>query len=302
MTYDEFLEKITGDLRTDFSTVLPEQYRKAEIGNRRVQKLQGCSYLGLTFRPEGAAAEASLDLKPLYESFLDGRPYSALLRELEQELIKLANRMPSPDPDIFGSYDILKHHLMIQLIPRKGNEEMLKDLPHEDLEDLCAVYRFDLRCLGCPDSSILITTSMLEGYGITPEQLHKDALLYAPLLHPASFRRLRDILSERGVTDIPEDADAPAIFVATVENGFSGAGVLLYPGFLDYAAGRLKDRFYILPSSIHELLFIEDKEDIRPEFLKEMVHSINEAHVAPEDRLSDCVYHYTGSSGLLEAV
>ena len=106
MTYDEFLEKITGDLRTDFSTVLPEQYRKAEIGNRNVKKLQGCSYLGLTFRPEGAVSEASLDLKPLYESFLNGRPYSALLRELEQELLKLANRMPSPDPDIFGDYEI----------------------------------------------------------------------------------------------------------------------------------------------------------------------------------------------------
>ena len=100
----------------------------------------------------------------------------------------------------------------------------------------------------------------------------------------------------------PPSPSSPAIFVATVENGYSGAGVLLYPGFLDYAAGRLKDRFYILPSSIHELLFIEDKDDIRPEFLKEMVRSINEAHVAPEDRLSDCVYHYTGSSGLLEAV
>ena len=293
MTYIEFLDKITEDLREDFSTILPERYRKAEIGNREVQKLQGRSYFGLTFRPEGAVAEASLDLKPLYESFMDGRPYPALLREPVSE----ANH-----PDIFGDYDKLKHHLMIQLIPRKGNEEMLKDLPHKDLEDLCAVYRFDLGCLGCPDSSILITSSLLEGYGVTPEQLHADALKYAPLLHPASFRRLRDILLERSGAEIPEEEGAPDIFVATVENGYSGAAVLLYPGFLDYAAGRLKDRFYILPSSIHELLFIEDKDDIRPEFLKEMVHSINEAHVAPEDRLSDCVYHYTRSDGLLKAV
>ncbi|MBQ7536309.1 MAG: hypothetical protein IJT43_11930 [Stomatobaculum sp.] len=302
MTYSEFIDKITKDLQTDFGTILPERYRKAEIGSREVQKLQGRSYLGLTFRPEGAATEASLDLKPLYESFKNGRPYSALLKELEQELLKLANRMPSPDPELFSNYDKLKHHLMIQMIPRKGNEKMLEDLPHRDLEDLCAVYRFDLCCLGCPDSSILITRSMLEDYGITPEQLHSDALQYAPLLHPASFRKLHDIIKENGGADIPEDADAPAIFVATVENGFSGAGVLLYPGFLDYAAGRLKGRFFILPSSIHELLFIEDNDDIRPEFLKEMVRSINEAHVAPEDRLSNCVYHYTSGSGLPEAV
>lgn len=303
MTYTEFVDKIAEDLRTDFSTVLPKQYRNTEIGAREVKKLQGCSYYGLNFRPEGAVTDASLDLKPLYEAMEDGRPYPDLLAELEQELLRLAPRMPAPDPELFMDYENLKPYLTIHLIPRKGNEEMLEEIPHWDFEDLCAVYRVDLSELGCPDSSMLVTSELLRHYGVTPEELHRDALHFAPMSHPASLRFLREIMAERCRQSAPYGmGGGPEILVATVKDGFSGAGVLLYPGVLDRAAERLGGSFFVLPSSVHELLFIEDNGDIHPEFLKEMVSAINAAHVAPQDRLTDSVYHYTAEEGLLEAV
>ena len=303
MTYTEFVDKIQEDLRTDFSTVLPEQYRNTEIGTGEVKKLQGCSYYGLSFRPEGSATGASLDLKPLYESMQEGRPYADLLADLEAELLKLARHMPDPDPALLGNYEKLKRSLTIQLIPRKGNEELLKEIPHRDFEDLCAVYRVDLSDLGCPDSSMLVTSRLLGEYGVTPEELHRDALRYAPIFHPATLRSLREIISEQcGPESVCGEESGPDILVATVEDKFFGAGVLFYPDFLDHAAALLGGKFFILPSSIHELLFIEDNGDIRPEFLKEMVRAINEAHVAPRDRLSDSVYHYTGKGPRLEAV
>ena len=40
MTYNEFLEKITNDLRTDFTTVLPKRYRKAEIGSEGLAEIE----------------------------------------------------------------------------------------------------------------------------------------------------------------------------------------------------------------------------------------------------------------------
>lgn len=303
MTYTEFVDKIAADLRTDFSTVLPKMYRNTEIGVREVKKLQGCSYYGLNFRPEGAVTDASLDLKPLYEALEDGRPYPELLAELEQELLKLASRMPAPDPELFMDYENLKPYLTIHLIPRKGNEEMLEEIPHWDFEDLCAVYRVDLSELGCPDSSMLVTSELLRHYGVTPEELHRDALHFAPMSHPASLRSLSEIMAERCRQSAPyRMGGGPEILVATVADGFSGAGVLLYPGVLDRAAGRLGGSFFVLPSSVHELLFIEDNGDIHPEFLKEMVSAINAAHVAPKDRLTDSVYHYTAEGALLEAV
>ncbi len=299
MVYTQFLDKVVDDLRTDFDTVLPEKYRNTRIGKRKVKKLQGRSYLGLTFQPEDAAAEASFDLKEMHSAYEKGRPYYELLSELEQELLRIADHMPEPDMDLFRDYSHLKYHLMLQLIPRKGNEEMLESIPHIDVEDLCAVYRIDLHFAGCPDSSILITRAMLEDFNITEEQLKEDALHHAPNSHPASLRPLRSMLAESCADFSDEDFEAPSIYVATVASGFSGAGVLLYPGFLEDAARLLKGDFFILPSSIHELLFISDNGDISTDFLKDMVHSINQAHVAPSERLSDSVYRYDKEQGAL---
>jgi len=53
----------------------------------------------------------------------------------------------------------------------------------------------------------------------------------------------------------PEDEQ---IFVASVPDKVHGAGVLAYKDFMDQAAERAGGDFYILPSSIHEILIVPD--------------------------------------------
>ena len=65
------------------------------------------------------------------------------------------------------------------------------------------------------------------------------------------------------------------------------------------AAEKLGDSFFILPSSRHEVILVppEMGKDYRD--LEDMVHQVNESQVAPEDRLSDHVYHFEhGGRGL----
>lgn len=50
--------------------------------------------------------------------------------------------------------------------------------------------------------------------------------------------------------------------------------------------------FFILPSSTHETLVIPDNGTFDYRVLEDMVQTINENEVAPEERLSDHVYHY----------
>lgn len=53
------------------------------------------------------------------------------------------------------------------------------------------------------------------------------------------------------------------------------------------------NEIYILPSSRHEVLAIP-AESADPNQLEEMVRTINEMEVAPQDRLSNSVYKYDG--------
>ena len=49
---------------------------------------------------------------------------------------------PAVTAEDIGSYEAVKDKLMIQLIGREGNEEMLRTIPHHSIEDMEIVYRF----------------------------------------------------------------------------------------------------------------------------------------------------------------
>ena len=50
--------------------------------------------------------------------------------------------------------------------------------------------------------------------------------------------------------------------------------------------------FVLIPSSIHECLFLPDDEGADVDTLRMMVREVNETQVAPEEVLSDSVYRY----------
>jgi hypothetical protein len=95
----------------------------------------------------------------------------------------------------------------------------------------------------------------------------------------------------------PEDE---RIFVASVDNKVHGAAVLAYPGFFEQAKKVVGGNFYILPSSIHECLLVPDKVEMGFRELSDMVRDVNMTQVAPEDKLTDTVYHYDGKDGIFE--
>ena len=61
---------------------------------------------------------------------------------------------------------------------------------------------------------------------------------------------------------------------------------------------RVGEKFYVLPSSVHELLVVPSNIGMDVGQLKEMVTSINASEVALEERLSDNVYRYSTEKGL----
>ena len=71
-----------------------------------------------------------------------------------------------------------------------------------------------------------------------------------------------------------------------------GAACLAYQGILETIAGILRRNYYILPSSIHEVIVLPDRGELEVEGINEMVKDINECELDPEDVLSDHCYKY----------
>ena len=94
--------------------------------------------------------------------------------------------------------------------------------------------------------------------------------------------------------------DDEFLFVASSPDAIHGAGVIAYPGFLDQAAQQLEGDFFILPSSIHEVILAKDNGFLHAEELTDLVQAVNQTEVAPEERLSDNAYHFDSREHIFE--
>lgn len=71
-----------------------------------------------------------------------------------------------------------------------------------------------------------------------------------------------------------------------------GASVLLYSGRLESIGAYFKENYYILPSSIHEVIIIPESRALPREEMECVIREVNETQVQAEEFLSDHVYYY----------
>jgi hypothetical protein len=147
----------------------------------------------------------------------------------------------------------------------------------------------------------------LDSYGITADQLHEDAMTIAPELRPEVIKTMSETLQEMmgdeafmmmGMPIAPPENEP--LFVATVPDKVQGASVLAYQDFMEQAAERVGGDFYVLPSSIHEILLVRDDGSMNRADLEDMVRTVNATEVQPEDILTDSVYHYDSKDKIFE--
>ena len=70
------------------------------------------------------------------------------------------------------------------------------------------------------------------------------------------------------------------------------AFVTALSGFFEQAAATIGGSYYVIPSSIHDLILLADDGTLTVEELQNTVREINETEVSESDFLSNEVYHY----------
>ena len=195
MNYEQFLEQMKEDLQARFAEDLPPELADVRIGIRNVEKLQGESYRGLSFRSGDSPVEANLNMTGAFQAYEAGRPYEDILEEVEAQLMKVVDRTPQFNIGELTDYEAMKPKLMMEVIPQKGNEDRLENIPHQKVEDMALVYRLDMGDSAGGKMTSVITNQQLKSFDITAEQLHQDALENAPLTHPASLRSMQEVIA-----------------------------------------------------------------------------------------------------------
>ena len=205
------------------------------------------------------------------------------------------NTIPKLDKEDLNDYSKVRGRLSMEMVETRRNTGGLRQVPHEEMEDLSVVCRIVVGMDRQSRETVLVTNEMLDHYGITRDQLMSDAKENAPQFLPASLCSISEAL---GISTDPGSMDM--LYVASVEGMRHGAGVLAYPGFLDNAAEKLGGDFYILPSSIHEVLLMRDDGNITARELQDIISTVNQNEVLPAERLSNHAYRYDSREHVFE--
>ena len=284
MNYEEFLT----EAKETLTMLLSEDYPGISVETVNVDKLQNSSYRGLSIKEAGTDVAMTMNMMPVYEEIQEGRSKELVLGSFAREVRERMEEMPIFDVGVIRNYDVMKENLSMQMVSNQGNEKMLSDVPHKVMADLAAVYRIQVG----RDISFLVTNDMIRSYGITEAQLMEDAEKYAPQHAPLSIRSMAEVMAEMMPPGMELPDQEPKMFVATVQEQAYGSGVLAYPQFMEMAEDRLEGDFFVLPSSVHELLLVPDNGEMKWRELEEMVKTVNATTVDPKEQLSDHVYHY----------
>ena len=191
------------------------------------------------------------------------------------------------DLPFLKDYDQLKPRLSIRL----SNPTRVKpDAVTMPFRDLSITFHIDVSdVVGKENASCTINTSLLDSIGAEKKRLYVDSIENSVRTRPAVTMPIEKYMGGMGFPEIEEKS---GLMIATTEGLAYGAAVVLYPGFLEIISGG-KD-LYMIPSSVHEWLYIEDCGAFTKERLAEMLRTVNQEVVAEDEFLSDDLYCWRG--------
>ena len=303
MNYEEFKENLANDVKEQMESKFGSE---VTVETRTVEKMNE-TYDALTVKPEDSIIGVNLNITNLYKEYEDGKDFDSLVNGAAEVAENALSNKPDFNLDAISNYGMMKDKLAIEVVSAERNKGMLETVPHKEIEDMAVVYRFIVGENGPAGvGSILVTNQMLDNYGVSADQLHQDAIRNAPEIRPLVIEGMAEVLAKQmGIEDlemlgfnIPPEQEQ--MFVASVEGNIHGAGVLAYQDFMDQAAERAGGSFFILPSSIHEVLIIPDNGKFDTASLEQMVREVNATTVDLADQLTDNVYHYDAEEKVFE--
>ena len=135
---------------------------------------------------------------------------------------------------------------------------------------------------------------MLDIWGIREEQLYQAALEQNMKKYPFIIADAGQFLfkTEPVPEQFPEEMKENRFYYLTNSNIVNGAATILYPDILKTIGDKFQGNYFILPSSIHEVLLLKNDGETNVEELQSTVRSVNDESVPEGDILSDHVYAY----------
>lgn len=278
-----FLEK----LRKGIADYYGEAYR-VEINE--IQKNNGIVYRGVTITSRDSNLSPTIYTEQLYEQYKDGRPLSGIV----QEVIRIYedNKIEGGiDEGFFADFSQVRERIVCKLINYEKNRELLASVPYVRFLNLALVCYCSILHDTFGSATILVRWGNLKLWGVDERALFDLAVENTRRILTPQIRDMDQIMSEED-GELHRKEGQMHMYVLTNNRKLFGAVCILYPEVLRQFSRQISKNFYILPSSVHEVILIPEEDNLYGKEFEKLVRSVNRMQVEPEEVLSDSVYYY----------
>ena len=295
---------------------LEEAHPECCVMVHKVTKNNNLVLTGISIRSREVNLAPTIYMDGYYNDYKNGRPMVEILAEIERAYNTYKAEQDF-DVSSITDFNFVQDKICYKLVNRDKNKELLSDAPYLPFHDLAVIFYVVVSEDRVGTGTVTVHDNLMEMWG-NPDikELYRIAKNNTQRRYKGRVSNMMEIMGEiishsadnidPDVVDaffemdsVYEDNMMP-MFVATNNKKVNGAGVILYDGLLRTFAEKIGGDFYILPSSVHEVIFVPANGDMDERYLIQMVKEVNATEVSPDEVLSDNVYKYHADTDFVE--
>lgn len=285
MTYEAYLIRLE-------QKILERVTTEETIKSVRILKNNGVELDGFSYYVEGHRERPTVYVKEYYREELTDAELGPIADRV-LETLRECRMFSSQNLEQILDFEKLKERIRCRLISREKNEELLKEVPWMPWLDLAVVFHFQVPEEMVAHATALIRTGHMEFWEVTQEELSrtavenmaKEQVFFAPMEHFMECAGFEPMSSGMHV-------------LSNAQKEY-GAAVILDPLVQRMCRERLGEDYYVIPSSVHELLLLPESLSTGRGDLDRLIREVNTSCVSPEEYLSSHAYFYCRAEGTL---
>ena len=305
------------EFRDELIDIIKEKIEaNTNISIHVVSKNNGIKLTGIVIMKEEECISPTIYLEPFFEMANQGKD----LHLIADEILAISREQKGQfnfDVEEFQDINVTGKKILYKLINYDKNEELLKNVPHRIWQDLAIVYYVLVSCDELGTGTILVRDEHMRLWGIREEDLFEFASVNTSKILKKTTKSMAEIILEFMDEKMMDNEEKEITIKAAKEFGentpvrmyvmgnklkLNGACVVLYENALKSFAECTESDFYILPSSIHEVILVPANEEVDEQSLLSLVREVNENNVTEEEWLSDNIYKYSRNENCVEMI
>ena len=312
MNISEFAIKV----KIELQSVLGNEY-KIDISENH--KMNGVKKWAVTIHKNSNIAP-TIYLDMFFKSYCNGEEFETIINSIINMYRESA---PSEDIDMssFMNFELVKDRICFKLCNTNKNSDILDKLPSVPFYDLSIIFYVLVNNELFGSGQILIRNEHMKMWGVNVSDIMTCARKNTPKLLGFKLSNIIDVMKsilERNNSisedEVPEFSHLEEcecfMWVLSNEEGFNGAASILYPNVCDDIFEVVGKNYFIIPSSIHELIVVPDNEGTEGDELwnnkcnqlRDMIHQVNESEVPEAEILSENLYYYNAFDKVFKLV